>query len=73
MKMIPRPRIKPDEAFKLLEGNGFADIDLADGTSIVIEPGQPNTPINVMCFVPGDAFLETYGVHTSGKRWTWVA
>jgi hypothetical protein len=72
MQMIPRPRVKPAEAFKLLEDNNFEDIDLADGTSIGIEPGQPNTLESVLCFVPNVDWLESYGVHTGGQRWTWV-
>jgi hypothetical protein len=72
MKMIPRPRIKPDEAFKLLEDNKFEDIDLADGTSIGIEPGMDRKIEYMLCFVPNVDWLETYGVHTGGQRWTWV-
>jgi hypothetical protein len=75
MKMIPRPRVKPAEAFKLLEDNDFNDTDMDDGSIIAIEPGMDNLPENMVCFVPSKSrtrWLESYGVHTSGKRWTWV-
>jgi hypothetical protein len=73
MNTIPRPKITPNTAFDLLKLNGFDDLDLADGATVAIEPGMENTKEYMLCFVPNGKFLETYGVHAGGKRWTWVA
>ena len=72
VKMIPRPQISPDWAWKLLHDNNCEDLELADGCSIALEPNCPPEMDYMLCFVPNGNWLETYGVHTGGKRWTWV-
>jgi hypothetical protein len=73
MKMIARPRTTPDAAFKLLEDNDFNDTDMEDGSIIAIQPGMGNQLENMLFMVPSNSrpgWLETYLVHTTGRRWS---
>jgi hypothetical protein len=72
MKMRPRPSMLPVDAFKKLKYNGFYDLELPDGSTVAIEPGMTNAFDNMLVFVPNGKWLETYGVHSTGKRWCWV-
>ena len=70
--MKPRPSMLPAAAYKLLEDNNFKDVELADGGTVAMEPGMTNAFDNMLFFVPNRTWLETYGVHSTGKRWCWV-
>lgn len=75
MKIMPRPSVKLQEAFALLEANGFEDVEVDETTLVSIEPGTENKLENVMAFVgtTDSAFGDLYGAHENGNRWTWVA